>query len=109
LEAEMSMVWGRPVALVEGFAAAAAANVFGPASLLGGVVEGLAVKGLAVEVGVVVELDGLGACTCSCGLVADWNTTVSASARRWTAALCGSKSDFANLASSASRAAATAV
>ena len=113
----MSMVWVRPAPLVEGFTAAAA-KVFGPASLGGGLVKGpavggLAVGGLAVE-GVVVELGELelfrlGACFHSCGSIADWNTTASASARRWAATLCGSKSDFANLASSASMAAATAV
>jgi len=112
LEAEMSMVWVRPAPLVEGFTAAAA-KVFSPASLGGGLVKGPAVGGLAVEVVVVelgeLELFRLGACFHSCGSIADWNTTASASTRRWAATLCGSKSDFANLASSASMAAATAV
>ena len=107
MEAEMSMFWARPAPLVEGFAAAAA-KVFGPASLREGLVEGLAVEGVVVELDG-LELFGLGACFRSCGSIADWNTTASASARRWAAALCGSKSDFANLASSASMAAATAV
>jgi hypothetical protein len=128
----MSMVWARPAPLVEGFAAAAA-KVFGPASLRGGLVERLAVEGRAVEgravdglvverliveglavERVVVELDGLeqvglGARSRTSGSTADWNTTASASARRWAATFCISESDFANLAAWLSMADAKAV